>query len=82
MSTGSKDQIPLARQEPFTRKWTLNKASVLCTLGLQRRNKKNKKKNTKKTRSSLFSGSLLFYLMRQLFKENVIVIPGGHGLVS
>lgn len=35
-----------------------------------------------KSRQGLFSGSLLFYLMRQLFKENVIVIPGGHGLVS
>lgn len=28
------------------------------------------------------SGSFLFYLMRDLFKENVIVIPRGHGLVS
>jgi len=43
-------------------------------LGLQRRNQKS--------RRGLFSGSLLFYLMRQLFKENVIVVPGGHGLVS
>lgn len=45
-------------------------------LGFQRRNKK------KKSRRGLFSGTLLFYLMRDLFKENVIVIPRGHGLVS
>lgn len=42
----------------------------------------SEEKSKKKTRRGLFSGSLLFYLMRQLFKENVIVIPGGHGLVS